>query len=453
MELISKLDYNYIIKNEPLNPIIYDIFNNTLNEILSMPLTYEKSIYERLQIWLKNPRYIYIKTSGIIITLSIDNSVPVFILKTFDEDEYNTGKQLNILRYNNICPGVLYTYNKLENSILPVNLLDNKIMWINNYKYDMFLLEYIEGKTISDSYTNNEIDWYIIFLQLITTLWTINHHFKRIHFDLHSNNIIIRKLDNYEFILYKTPIGDKWIKTKYIPVIIDYEDFPIESTEGGMECIELISRILDESDILVSYDFKNKINKYEEVDISYRDIINLLNLSSYWTNIPQDTRSYSSYDELLNNLRPINTLEQMIYLNIYPNNILNNDIYPVSIINNLINNINNLINIIEISLYDDKYVINITTLVNYLNQLDLIIRQLNYINNKPWNYLIDYSKNIYNIYKDKYLEISNNITLNNKNIKEYSKNTNFIPYKGTSDQSYLVKMEINSYLSIINSII
>ncbi len=94
-------------------------------------------------------------------------------------------------------------------------------------KFNLSFYEYIEGKKLSDILKDDNYDIKTtdnIFLQLLFALAYAEKKIGFTHYDLHGKNVLIKEFDKE----YNIPYYDKddnifYIKSKYLPVIIDYE--------------------------------------------------------------------------------------------------------------------------------------------------------------------------------------------------------------------------------------
>lgn len=108
-------------------------------------------------------------------------------------------------------------------------------MPIANY----LIIETIEGQLLTQYMTNCNFEEFLSwFLQIIIAIQSANDMFKFTHYNLHTNSIIMKKIENIEntYINYQiktiskkqdtqeieTKIEDIYIKSKYIPMIINY---------------------------------------------------------------------------------------------------------------------------------------------------------------------------------------------------------------------------------------
>jgi len=139
-----------------------------------------------------------------------------YFLKTFTSKDNRLTHEafVGLTAINNIS-GFVKTYTIGYN---------NKIFYNNKiYEYDFIVIEYIEGLTFRQIFQYiNELsiyDFQIILLQIFNSLLIANRLYKFTHYDLHKDNIIIKKLDE-EIVVN---ILNRKFTTRYIPIIIDLE--------------------------------------------------------------------------------------------------------------------------------------------------------------------------------------------------------------------------------------
>lgn len=160
------------------------------------------------------------------------------ILKTPKEDyminevieEYYKGMYF----YNNIrfkIPTMLYTLG-----IFNCNLTKNKIKKCNYLEYNnkLFVMyEEIVGKPLEDYILYNGIsfnEWLKIFFQILLTLEVAQRECDFTHYDLHHNNVMVRKIK----IKYDVNIDNNIysINTNLLPVIIDYGHSSLKTSDN-----------------------------------------------------------------------------------------------------------------------------------------------------------------------------------------------------------------------------
>ena len=133
-----------------------------------------------------------------------------FIVKETSDD---------LVFYNEL---LINNYINNENSIIPNLALFYGKLNQNNNTYLIF--EYIKGITYEEFllYNRNIDDHISVFFQILLVLGYLQEKYMFSHYDLHNKNILIVNYD--EYINYQIPIKNKLynIKTKILPVIIDF---------------------------------------------------------------------------------------------------------------------------------------------------------------------------------------------------------------------------------------
>src|SRR5699024_1716601 len=85
------------------------------------------------------------------------------------------------------------------------------------------IYEKINGIVLSEFIIDKDEEVILnILTQLILALGVAYEKYEFTHYDLHSNNIIVRELDEEVEIKYTIEGKDYFVVTKYIPTIIDY---------------------------------------------------------------------------------------------------------------------------------------------------------------------------------------------------------------------------------------
>ena len=342
--MLATLDFkclSEISRRDPWNSSVTRVLSNVLEELITQT-TVEHSRYERIREWLTDPRNIY--QMGLILSLGIDSSPPLFVAKIPTGEEFEIGRQLNELRDLEICPGLLYTYALFENTCDPLPR-NGTYVWMYKSDRQLMMLEHVPGATFNLDLSPREFASAV--LQTILALWTINHRFGRIHYDLHSGNVILRALGEEKWIPYQTPVGPRWIRSSILATVIDYADLELVEQPGGAEVTELLSRIhddvvtaenkdhstvnafflrkiLDPLGVRITWS-KSKgqwIHEIDEVESSYQQILetalNLfgqhLDLTTLWSVQPQPTEPHLSYEEIVAHRRPVENVKQLCAL-------------------------------------------------------------------------------------------------------------------------------------------
>ena len=361
----ATLDYEYlsnVSRRDPWNSSATRVLSDILNELTMSRPTVELSRQERIREWLTNPQHVYRTVASTVFSLGIDGSPPLFVGKVPAEQEFEIGRELNELRDLEICPGVLYTYELLEGTVEPVPR-NREMVWMYDGEQNLMLLEYVPGATFEHILDLHPQEFAAAILQVIIILWTINHRFEKINYDLHSENFILRPLgldfvqpsqsliglEEKKWIPYQTPIGPRWIRSSLLVTSIDYSELELESDEdpGGFEVTELLSRIHDDvlkaqnkDNSIINAFFLRKIldplgthitwskskghwiHKKTDVEYSYQQILETslsifdqnLDLATLWSDRSQSTQPHLSYEEIVSHRRPITNIKQLCAL-------------------------------------------------------------------------------------------------------------------------------------------
>ena len=177
-----------------------------------------------------------------------------------------------INKLRNIVPNFVYTYGSFK---LPIDTIKNL-----EIKKQTIILEKIEGTQLAVLLSDNSInfdDWLNIYCQLLFALEIAQREVNFTHFDLHCQNIIVRKVKSGYKLIMDNNIYE--ITYDYLPVIIDF----------GTSCIS------DNNNFLGSHDYKKygMLNFMIPGQDMYKIIISSL---SYC----KDKKLYESISSLLN---------------------------------------------------------------------------------------------------------------------------------------------------------
>ncbi|SNW61998.1 Protein kinase [Orpheovirus IHUMI-LCC2] len=100
----------------------------------------------------------------------------------------------------------------------------------------ILILEYIEGQTLDYFYESNSmINGFDVTMHCIYYLLHLSNIIKFTHYDLHPQNIIIKKLHCPQTFTYKVFDKDMSITTDLFPIFIDYASGYLENVDGWCE--------------------------------------------------------------------------------------------------------------------------------------------------------------------------------------------------------------------------
>lgn len=178
-----------------------------VNDIIGHEYKYKSIISEREE----GPIYLYtnIKTSQDVVVKTRKNDKECLIR------EYKIGLQLNKLR----SPHFVETLDYYHTNTMSV-----------------IILKYIEGETLDSFYENNKmIDGFHVTMHCIYFLLHLSNTINFTHYDLHPQNIIIKKLPHPQTFVYNVFGKDISVTSNLLPVIIDYATSYLQGLEGWAE--------------------------------------------------------------------------------------------------------------------------------------------------------------------------------------------------------------------------
>nr|QBK85115.1 MAG: protein kinase [Pithovirus LCDPAC02] len=301
---ICNKDENFM---EMIGYYVYEIFQSkNLNKYLKLEKYYLKSgffpVVLTYFIFKENEKFSYNEPLELFIKelLYIDDD------KLYTESlmEYFISTKLSELRDE--IPNFVFTYSMIvEDEIISYQDINKNFK--SKHRNIMILMEKIEGETLYDFLLENkynECDVINIILQVILALNAVNQHFPFVHGDLHSRNIMVRKLEIEKIIRYKVLLNGKLVyinlKTEYSVKIIDFgssrigfnqtltQNYDIESINIRMSkilpfkikmALTNINTSLTYDEFLYYFIYKSPINKY--LDFSDLEISKSFNCNQY----------------------------------------------------------------------------------------------------------------------------------------------------------------------------
>ena len=245
-DLLNEIIENYFMNGMAMEAISCTI-NNTLRLVDAVNSNNNKHVTsEAVNTYIKNIKRVTVGGSGAIYNIAMyDNSFRLLIkapkidgwgieqhIMDEIEREYVIGtKAMNNLRY--YVPNFMYTYGMMTcpipDSGIKLPMCESRY---SGNDAPQLLVEYIQGRTFYSYLVKDEIDFDLflnLYVQVLLALELAQRKYSFTHYDLHTNNVMIRKLDKP--IEYTVCFDDKLyhIRTKYLAVIIDF----------GMACVKL----------------------------------------------------------------------------------------------------------------------------------------------------------------------------------------------------------------------
>jgi len=177
---------------------------------------------------------------GIILTAKMFNTVDVIIKITspdsrkanggieFELREFNIGMNfLNKLRDK--IPTFVYTFA----GIIGENINKDETFIDTDEETILIVYEKIEGKAFIDELSNMSFERFLLlFLQILISLEVAQREFKFVHYDFHTGNILVKKLESpHEYSVLLDTYEYKFIVDE-IPVIIDFGLAHVEDKNG-----------------------------------------------------------------------------------------------------------------------------------------------------------------------------------------------------------------------------
>lgn len=155
--------------------------------------------------------------------------------------EYFIGNILNESRKD--IPNFVYTYGSFDctAAIEPNNVFSYCKKSENTVRY--IILENITNSTSLYNYIMDgcsTFEFMNVFLQIIYALNYANQRWDYTHYDLHADNILIKKYDFYFYIRYDTENGVEYLYTNTIAYIIDfgYSHIKFDNADFGVIGLE-----------------------------------------------------------------------------------------------------------------------------------------------------------------------------------------------------------------------
>ena len=160
---------------------------------------------------------------------------PIFC-KTYGVCKYKNNGFVNLMKSKCLKFGEMIGFqndDNINNYLENLNIQDLEQSIINGcaHRFELCLfIQYYESTNLFNIYNEGiDIDDIPLVSNLITTLHFIYEALNKLkdmftHYDLHSDNVLLYKIpnDNYVEIIYHNTSKEYHVKSKYIPIIIDY---------------------------------------------------------------------------------------------------------------------------------------------------------------------------------------------------------------------------------------
>lgn len=247
LKYISKKYSKYISKNYFYgNPMM------SLVEIIHYLTTIKKNrkiLFARIMKWFSVPEKLHVDSTQSIIYLtelkqSRDKIIDIILKidrKSTEKNSYReyfiTLTQLNILRY--YLPNFMMTYGQfkcIKPSISTEKIYFKKMCKPKGNYVNYTLYERIIGISLETYLMSSELkyeNFLNCFVQLLFALEKAQEECGFTHFDLHYDNIILKKSDLYEYDVYCNGVKYTVEIDDYIPVIIDYGHACVKKYNGN----------------------------------------------------------------------------------------------------------------------------------------------------------------------------------------------------------------------------
>jgi len=200
--------------------------------------TSRSNFFKKIVKWFQNPEKLYVNSTQSLIYISFlkfrDIKLVDIILKidkiTSNKNSYReyyiAYTELNKLRY--LVPNFMMTYGQFkclkpsvnESKIQLQQMCKPKGNYVNYTLYERISGITLETYLNSDDYSH--LEFVNIFIQILFALEISQQQCGFTHFDLHHDNIVLRKSDSINQSIFINGLEYVYKTGQYIPVIIDY---------------------------------------------------------------------------------------------------------------------------------------------------------------------------------------------------------------------------------------
>jgi len=227
---------NEISLQKEINEKFYDpeVMHTTLC-IAQNTIRLSKNVNNNIHLFIHNLKRIGKKSVyGYALSASFKNADDFFILKSPQDyhDNLVIYQELAVGLYGTnalreFIPNFVYVYGGFDCSS-PFIIGDNVINWCNLNEKENF--QYVMYENVKDSVTFNDFirngcsenDFLNNYLQILLALNLAYDKINFTHYDLHSDNILIRKLPSKRSIKYNLNNRDVYVNGSTVATIIDY---------------------------------------------------------------------------------------------------------------------------------------------------------------------------------------------------------------------------------------
>lgn len=196
--------------------------------ILPQSIDHASNVCEKLFSDFINPHIINSGTKGTIyrVTNKMTGIDTIIKIQLFDDNALNeliTGCTLNSLSTDSFVKYIIWFSCKS----LPEWAISERIQTSERFNYLFIEMEKADISFDTLLQINASIDIFALLFMLFSIIYALylaRKAFSFSHNDLHANNILLRELDNYvtrSYVLNNTKFT---FETKYIPIIIDYDN-------------------------------------------------------------------------------------------------------------------------------------------------------------------------------------------------------------------------------------
>lgn len=266
------------------------------------------------------------------------------------ENKLTLIKKVTIANFN-ICIKTIKDKEKnkehIHEAFVGIKSINNLIEDIPNFSYIFgfyennnynIISEYIEGETLQNYIKSNNFsfkDYLLILIQLSLALEYAQKKTGFVHYDLTAWNVMIKKLDNYVYIDYKITHEKVYkIKTKVIPIIIDYGKSHViyENKHHGFVNMYKFSTIFDILTLLTTSVYEIIVNK----NLNKNDFMNFLKLTNFISNTKYYNGSFKNSKDIKTFFYKTKKYSYLINSNKYELE----DYTPLDFVNYILKNLN-----------------------------------------------------------------------------------------------------------------